>query len=114
MKSTFTTIVTLGAAFLIGANAKECSDSECVRLFRGSDCQPEGQLVDFVPTCDSSCFRFSSFDSIDVSGSLFEGTDCHVFSDANCQNEIADTGNVQTNKCLNTAGAQSAVCFFDC
>ncbi|KAJ7495500.1 hypothetical protein FB451DRAFT_1019736 [Mycena latifolia] len=112
MKFTFTA----AALFILAPLAwgKECDDSECVRLFRGSDCQPAGQLVDYVPTCNSGCFQYSSFDSVSVSGSGFEGTDCHIFSDNNCQNQITDTGNVIEGKCVNTQGAQSMICYFDC
>ncbi|KAJ7175154.1 hypothetical protein C8R43DRAFT_873221 [Mycena crocata] len=94
--------------------AKECTDSECVTLYRGSDCQPAGSLLDYVPTCNNACFQYSSFDSVRVDGSGFEGTDCHKFSDNNCQNEITDTGNTVQDKCVNTAGAQSMICYFDC
>ncbi|KAJ7857090.1 hypothetical protein B0H14DRAFT_3640120 [Mycena olivaceomarginata] len=94
--------------------SKSCDDSECVELYRGSDCQGAGELTNYVPTCNNGCFQYSSFDSVRVSGSGFEGTDCHIFSDPNCQNEITDTGNeVQTN-CVNAPGAQSMICYFDC
>ncbi|KAJ7684127.1 hypothetical protein DFH06DRAFT_970030, partial [Mycena polygramma] len=67
----------------------------------------------YIPTCNNACYQFSSFDSVEVSGSI-RGTDCHIFSDANCQNEITDTGNIAEYQCFNTPGAQSMICYFGC
>ncbi|KAJ7458176.1 hypothetical protein FB451DRAFT_1097804 [Mycena latifolia] len=94
--------------------SKECSDGACVSLYRGSNCQLAGRLLDYVPTCAGNCFQYSSFDSVDVNGDVFLGTDCHIFSDKNCKNQITDTGNVVGNKCVNTAGAQSMICYYGC
>ncbi|KAJ7445844.1 hypothetical protein FB451DRAFT_1292327 [Mycena latifolia] len=87
---------------------------ECVTLFSGGGCQSGAELTEFVPTCEGNCFQFSSFDSVSVIGNGFLGTDCHVFADSNCQDEIADTGNSVGFECANAAGAQSMQCFFDC
>ncbi|KAJ7478938.1 hypothetical protein FB451DRAFT_1240207 [Mycena latifolia] len=96
------------------ALSKSCDGGECVSLYRGSDCQPAGELTDYVPTCGGNCYQFNSFDSVAVSGGFADGTDCHIFSDINCQNEITDTGNVHSNKCVNTPGAQSMICYYAC
>ncbi|KAJ6535422.1 hypothetical protein B0H19DRAFT_884319, partial [Mycena capillaripes] len=89
---------------------------ECVNYFHGSDCQSGNFAGNFVPTCAGNCFQFKSFDSVSVVGNGIFGTDCHVFSDGNCQNQIADTGNdvFGPDKCVNVPGAQSMQCFFDC
>ncbi|KAJ7450191.1 hypothetical protein FB451DRAFT_1101988 [Mycena latifolia] len=92
--------------------SKVCQGSECVSLYSGSDCQ--GELTNYVPTCNSGCYQYSSFNSVGVSGNGILGTDCHIFSDSNCQNQITDTGNQVDGKCINTQGAQSMICYFDC
>ncbi|KAJ7347479.1 hypothetical protein DFH08DRAFT_960797 [Mycena albidolilacea] len=98
------------------ASAKECNGGggECVSHFHGSSCQGTNFIGDYVPTCGGNCFQYSSFDSLLVEGSLFLGTDCHVYSDYNCQNQIVDTGNILGTSCYNTPGAQSMRCFYDC
>ncbi|KAJ7046296.1 hypothetical protein C8F04DRAFT_1063908 [Mycena alexandri] len=98
------------------AFAKSCDAAgECVAFFHGSDCQANNLISDYVPTCEGNCFQFSSFDSLSVKGSFFLGTDCHIYSDINCQNQITNTGNVNTGPdCSNTAGAQSMICYYDC
>ncbi|KAJ7046297.1 hypothetical protein C8F04DRAFT_343066 [Mycena alexandri] len=100
------------------ASSKACSGgihNECVAFYRGADCQDPGELGSYTPTCEGNCFQFDSFDSLAVTGSQFFGTDCHIYSDINCQNQIADTGNeVSGRKCVNAAGAQSMICYYDC
>ncbi|KAJ7857131.1 hypothetical protein B0H14DRAFT_2158118, partial [Mycena olivaceomarginata] len=85
---------------------------ECVELYRGSDYQGAGELTNYVLTCNNGCFQYSSFDSVRVSGSGFEGTDCHIFPDPNCQNEILDTGNQLGGKCVDMPGARSMIWYF--
>lgn len=101
------------------STAKSCNgeEVECVTYFHGSDCQEANTIADYVPTCDRNCFQFSSFDSIRVAGNAIFGTDCHAYSDPNCQNEIGDSGNTVSGfpgRCLNVQGAQSMICDFDC
>ncbi|KAJ7310944.1 hypothetical protein DFH08DRAFT_454869 [Mycena albidolilacea] len=93
MKFTPTTILlsTLLTAPL--ALSKICQGSECVALYSGTGCQRTTQPTNYVPTCNSPCYQYSSIDSVWVTGSAIEGTDCHIFSDPNCQYEILDTGN---------------------
>ncbi|KAJ7823494.1 hypothetical protein B0H14DRAFT_3470014 [Mycena olivaceomarginata] len=83
----FSTIISLvvGASL---ASAKECGGGT-------------NFIGDYVPTCGGNCFQYSSFDSLLVEGSLFLGTDCHVYSDYNCQNQIVDTGNILGTSCYN-------------
>ncbi|KAJ7169297.1 hypothetical protein C8R43DRAFT_916772 [Mycena crocata] len=106
-----------GAAFAIFlhtelASSAPCQGSECVSLYSGAGCK--SSLTNFIPTCEGNCFQMG-FDSLGVSGNGFKGTDCHVYSDTNCQNQILDTGNeVEISGCFDSAGAQSMKCFFDC
>ncbi|KAJ7495499.1 hypothetical protein FB451DRAFT_1360258 [Mycena latifolia] len=94
--------------------AKSCSADECVSYFHGSDCQNANYISDYVPTCGGNCFQYNSFDSILVEGNGILGTDCHAYSDANCQNELADSGNTVESRCLNAQGAQSMKCYYNC
>ncbi|KAJ7450194.1 hypothetical protein FB451DRAFT_1286393, partial [Mycena latifolia] len=84
--------------------AKSCNGDECVAYFHGSNCQSSGYISDYVPTCDGNCFQYSSFDSILIDGNGILGTDCHAYSDSNCQNELADSGNV----------ADDMKCYYNC
>lgn len=79
-----------GAAFAIFlhtelASSAPCQGSECVSLYSGAGCK--SSLTNFIPTCEGNCFQMG-FDSLGVSGNGFKGTDCHVYSDTNCQNQI--------------------------
>ncbi|KAJ7477934.1 hypothetical protein B0H11DRAFT_1726180, partial [Mycena galericulata] len=69
----------------------------------------------YVPTCAGNCFQYSSFNSLYIQGlDIFAGMDCHAYSDYNCQDEIVDSGNIDGGACVNTPGAQSMICYFDC
>ncbi|KAJ6494970.1 hypothetical protein DFH09DRAFT_1206090 [Mycena vulgaris] len=116
MKFTATAAAILSVLFRTQLTlAAGCSGSECAQLYHGSGCDSHSILTDFVPTCEGNCFQFSSFDSVLVSGNGFKGTNCHIYSDNNCQNQVSDTGNqVEIGNCVNTPGAQSMKCFFDC
>ncbi|KAJ7169298.1 hypothetical protein C8R43DRAFT_876099 [Mycena crocata] len=94
--------------------AADCQGTECVEYFHQADCSLGDRIGQFLPTCEGNCFQFSSFDSVQVSGNIGKGTDCHIYSDTNCQNQIADSGNVVFSSCVNAGGAQSMKCFFDC
>ncbi|KAJ7175155.1 hypothetical protein C8R43DRAFT_1119173 [Mycena crocata] len=114
MKFAYTTTllpIVFGAALV---SAKSCNADECVSYFHGSDCGSNGAISDYVPTCGGNCFQYSSFDSILVEGNGIIGTDCHAYSDPNCQNELADSGNIVSSRCLNAQGAQSMKCFYNC
>ncbi|KAF7369542.1 hypothetical protein MVEN_00284100 [Mycena venus] len=95
-------------------SAKSCNADECVSYFHGGDCQSGGYISDYVPTCGGNCFQYSSFDSILVEGNGILGTDCHAYSDSNCENELVDSGNVVTSVCVNSQGANSMRCFYNC
>jgi hypothetical protein len=95
---------------------------ECVIYYGGSGCYSP-MLGSFRPTCQGNCFQFNSFGSVSVAGDGFSGTDCVLYSDINCQDEIigGDTGNEVsrggTVNCLsvNNGGvAQSMQCYFGC
>ncbi|KAJ6534102.1 hypothetical protein B0H19DRAFT_964644 [Mycena capillaripes] len=97
---------------------KPCNQGggECVAYFNGANCQSTNFINDFVPTCAGNCFQFDSFSSLSVVGNGIFGTDCHVYSDINCQHQIADTGNdvFGPPKCVNVPGAKSMKCFYHC
>ena len=95
---------------------KACSGASCVRYYKDGGCTEGLELGNYVPTCNSNCFRYNSFNSLSVSGgAFFQGTDCHIFSDENCQNQITDTGNVVGTKCAESLnGAKSMICYFNC
>ncbi|KAJ6534079.1 hypothetical protein B0H19DRAFT_964529 [Mycena capillaripes] len=98
------------------AQGKPCNGAECVSYFRGPDCDSASLISNYVPTCAGNCFQFDNFDSLSVQGNeFFLGTDCEIYSDINCQNEIKDTGNVVAGPtCVNVPGAQSMKCFYNC
>lgn len=87
---------------------------ECVTYYSGEDCS--GPLGSYVPDCTGNCFQYSSFSSLHTVGRtiLPAGTDCVIYSDSNCQNEIADTGNHIPTECTSFSEAQSMQCYFNC
>ncbi|KAJ7458175.1 hypothetical protein FB451DRAFT_1406485 [Mycena latifolia] len=114
MKLTYATAllsVALGAA---RTSAKACSGEECVSYFHGANCQATNYISDYVPTCAGNCFQYNSFDSLYLTGNSILGTDCHAYSDSNCQNQIADSGNIVHQGCLNSPGAKSMKCYYNC
>jgi hypothetical protein len=63
----------------------------------------------------AAAIEYNSFDSVNVAdGTFFQGTDCYIYSDYNCQYQVADTGNQEGSKCVNVPGAQSMRCFEGC
>ncbi|KAF7366192.1 hypothetical protein MVEN_00496300 [Mycena venus] len=110
-----TTVITLLFSMPL-SHAKSCLTPPCVSLHRGSGCSGSGSafLADYVPTCQGNCYQFDSFDSVEVSGSWIRGTDCHIYSDINCQHEVKNSGNVFFDSCVNTPGAKSMKCYFNC
>lgn len=69
--------------------AKNCGPgSECVEFFNGVNC--DGELGNYVPTNEGNCFVFSAFTSVfAVANSGGNVINCWLYSDTNCQNEIA-------------------------
>ncbi|KAF7322055.1 hypothetical protein MKEN_00728500 [Mycena kentingensis (nom. inval.)] len=113
MQFTLLTITVL-SALLTRGSAKSCNADECVSYYHGANCQNTGFISNFVPTCGGNCFQFDSFDSLLVEGNGILGTDCHAYSDANCESEIEDSGNIVSSRCVNTQGAKSMKCFYNC
>lgn len=93
------------------------ANGECVKYYASGNCNGN-PLGSYKPDCSGACFRFSSFGSIGVGGDGTYGTDCHAYSDANCQNQIGDSGNHVTGpqSCLQMGknAAQSMKCFYRC
>lgn len=87
---------------------------ECVTYF--SDQNFQSPLGSYVPTCDGNCFQYSSFSSLCTAGRAytFTGTACSVYSDNNCQNKIADTGNHIATQCSSFSNGNSMQCYFNC
>ncbi|KAJ7683456.1 hypothetical protein B0H17DRAFT_941885 [Mycena rosella] len=98
--------------FTAHAVSGQCQDGQCVTLFSGSGCQ--GEITEFIPSCNNNCIQFNSSNSIFTLGSLIHGTDCEAFSDSNCQNQMVNTGNHIVGTCANAPGTNSYKCFFDC
>jgi hypothetical protein len=109
-----TVLFTLAALATCTA-AKSCATfGACVTY--GDVCNGAELPNGYTPTCTGNCFQYDSFGAIQVWGNDFLGTDCHVYSDDNCQNQILDTGNqVFTGSChtLDPVG-KSMKCFYNC
>ncbi|KAJ8111212.1 hypothetical protein OPT61_g6143 [Boeremia exigua] len=82
---------------------RECGSgarAECVTYYSGAGCS--GALGHYAPDCTGHCFQYDSFSSLKTVGGGFPanmGTACKVFSDSNCQNQIADLGNNANERC---------------
>ncbi|KAJ7147418.1 hypothetical protein C8R43DRAFT_889902 [Mycena crocata] len=114
MKFNITSTILAFALSTTLISAKSCGGGACVQYYHGSDCRAFPAAGEYVPTCKGNCFQFSTFDSLYASGNSVFGTNCHVYSDPNCENEIADTGNQSGGKCVNTPAAQSMKCYYNC
>ncbi|WPH02945.1 Hypothetical protein R9X50_00581600 [Acrodontium crateriforme] len=89
---------------------------ECVTLYNGENCPSNGVEASYKPTCAGNCYVYG-FNSLNVQGSYFYGTNCHAYSDSNCQNEIGSSGNIVgagAGKCFNFQGGQSMKCYYNC
>lgn len=97
---------------------RECGSGargECVIYYSGSDCT--GTLGSYAPDCTGNCFQYSSFNSLKTNGGGFlavKGTACKVYSDNNCQNQIADLGNSVDWRCGGFSGGNSMRCYWGC
>lgn len=99
-------------------------NGQCVRVYNAAGCQGPNQISEFKPNvCDGTCFNtfaddgsIESFLSLSVVGDGISGTDCKVYSDTQCQNEVSDTGNHVPAPafCAENPTAQSMKCFFKC
>ncbi|KAJ7587297.1 hypothetical protein C8J56DRAFT_786902 [Mycena floridula] len=92
--------------------SKPCGNNECVCLYGGRNCLVQNQITNYVPTCEGNSYQFDSFDSVAAQGNDFLQTDCLLYSDVNCQNQVADTGNRVS--LAPTPGARSMRCFYNC
>jgi hypothetical protein len=122
---TFTTLFTLAAAAAT-ASAADCAkippgapNGECVKFYSKPGCNGLDTIGSFRPDCTGACFSFDSFTSIEASGDGFFGTNCFVYSDTSCQNEIGSTGNQVVFFGLGSCTtieplAKSMKCFYRC
>lgn len=100
------------------ALGKACSGSDpyqaCVSVYAGGGCDTANYLLNYVPTCEGNCYQYP-FGSVYLQGSFAYGVDCHLYSDDNCQNEVADSGNVLGKGCTNAPGSgKSMKCYHNC
>lgn len=79
-----------------GSYARDCGPgSECIVFYNGVNCQ--GELGNYVPTNEGNCFVFSAFTSVfAVANSNGNVINCWLYSDENCQNEIASLSTAGT------------------
>ncbi|KAJ7349752.1 hypothetical protein DFH08DRAFT_696425 [Mycena albidolilacea] len=91
------------------------ANGECV-MYNGGSCSQGAKLGSYRPTCTGNCFQYSTFYSITPEGDGTYGTDCVVYSDSNCQHEIADTGNqISGGPCFDIPqGGNSMKCYYRC
>ena len=89
MQFTIATVVL--AAMLPAALAANCQNSggvangECVKYYSNDQCK--GDVVgSYKPTCEGNCYQ-APFSSVFVSGDGTFGTDCVLYSDADCSIE---------------------------
>jgi hypothetical protein len=118
----FSTLLALPIALLAGQVVAQCAlpgavNGQCVTLYNSEDCN--GPVIgSYKPTCEGNCFQYDNFGSVSVAGDGTYGTDCHVYSDINCQNQIGDSGNhvIGAAQCLRLGlhAGKSMKCFFRC
>jgi len=89
------------------------ANGECVWFYSEQNCAGPS-IGSYKPTGAGNCFQYASFSSVKAAGDGVYGTDCYLFSDYNCQDEIANTGNVKygSGKCASVAvnEANSMIC----
>ncbi|KAF2102260.1 hypothetical protein NA57DRAFT_73690 [Rhizodiscina lignyota] len=96
---------------------REChwNQPPCAAFYSDNYCSADDPITSMVPDCSGKCYKPGTpFNSISVGGILFLGTDCHIFSDTDCQNEIKDSQNIFNEECFSTPKAQSVICYYDC
>ncbi|KAH8730669.1 hypothetical protein GQ44DRAFT_672452 [Phaeosphaeriaceae sp. PMI808] len=112
------TIFTLATALSVERSLvarKDCDNHACISYYKDGGCTDGLKLGSYKPDCSGACFRYDQFSSILVSANVITGADCHAYSDGNCQNEIADSGNKHGQKCMtNLNGAKSMRCYYGC
>ncbi|KXJ92535.1 hypothetical protein Micbo1qcDRAFT_202756 [Microdochium bolleyi] len=96
--------------------ARGAVNGQCGEIFSGGGCN--NKIGQIGPDCSGTCYR-GSFLSIRASGDGTYGTNCHIYSDDNCQNDIGSTGNIKFSwqgGCKDATGAQgkSYRCYFKC
>ncbi|EPS35619.1 hypothetical protein H072_10958 [Dactylellina haptotyla CBS 200.50] len=86
---------------------------QCVKFWSGATgCT--GTYHGYKPDCSGHCFQFDSFTGIKASGNGLYGTNCAIFSDYDCKNQIASTGNnLREPVCFKKVG-KSMKCYFNC
>ena len=99
---------------------KDCEGEECVWYYKDQGCTKGLSLGSYKPDCSGACFQYDSFGSIGVKGAegLFYTqvkTRCVAYSDENCQDQIADSGDHKEGYCLENVGrGRSMKCYWGC
>ncbi|KAF3935566.1 hypothetical protein ABW19_dt0203074 [Dactylella cylindrospora] len=108
-------LMTSGPAAVLAANCAGTPGlpgGQCVKYWSGATgCT--GTFKSYKPDCSGHCF-VHDFTGIKASGDGHFGTNCAIFSDANCQNQIASTGNNPVEySCFKKTG-KSMKCYYAC
>ncbi|KAF3911934.1 hypothetical protein ABW20_dc0108169 [Dactylellina cionopaga] len=110
-------LLTSGPLAVFAAN---CIDSpgnlggQCVEFWAGGSGGCNGPKLSYRPDCSGACFHYDSFTGIRVSGDGTYGTNCHIYSDYNCQNQITTTGNTVFRSVCLAKTAKSMKCYYLC
>ncbi|KAJ0303501.1 uncharacterized protein N0V96_000468 [Colletotrichum fioriniae] len=94
-------------------------NGQCGRYYRGTGCSD--QIGAIGPgRCSGQCYSSSdAIASLRAVGDGTYGTNCHLYYDSNCQNQIGETGNaiVGGGKCYTPPSGQtghSLLCWYRC
>jgi hypothetical protein len=89
------------------------ANGECVRYYSSTGCAAQDQIKGYKPTCAGNCY-VDEFDSVKVSGDGTYSTNCVLYSDSQCQNQINDFGSkTGGGVCKNNSG-WSMKCYYRC
>lgn len=97
-------------------NSGGVANGQCVSYYSNGGCDGSTRIGRYKPTCQGNCFQYDNFQAVKVAGDGTYGTSCAIYSDINCQNKVADSGNVVVGggKCVNSANAKSMKCYYRC
>lgn len=97
-------------------NSGGVANGQCVTLYSNGGCDGSYKITSYKPTCAGNCYQYDSFQSLKVAGDGTYGTSCTMYSDINCSNRVASSGNVVVGggKCVNAANAKSMKCYYRC
>ncbi|KAK2599833.1 hypothetical protein N8I77_011556 [Diaporthe amygdali] len=94
-------------------------NGQCGRYYRNTGCNDQIGSVD-PGRCSGTCYKSSdTIYSVRAVGDGTYGTNCHLYYDDSCQNQIGETGNaiVGAGKCYTPSqgtGGHSFLCWYRC